>query len=256
MSLKKIYIVLVCLIVSIVASPLTQSHPEDEFCSQESLDPLLCAELAALDSDQISEKSDVVMLARTSLATGILYLRLGVEHILPAGLDHLLFVALLLLSSRNLRLLVYQISCFTLAHTVTLFLVLRGILTMSGAWVEALIAFSIVIVGLENIIFNKIHRWRLALVFAFGLLHGVGFAGALAELGIPGKHFISALLGFNLGVELGQLGFALVGFTILCWLMQKEWYRRRLVVPVSGLILWVALFWTFERLSVVWLAID
>ncbi len=115
--------------------------------------------------------------------------------------------------------------------------------------VEPLIALSIAYVAIENIFLSELKSWRVVLVFAFGLLHGMGFAGALREIGLPRSDFLMALLTFNAGVEAGQLGVIGVAFVLVglqCGAC--TWYRRRIVVPASALIACTAVYWTLERL--------
>ncbi|MEM6734376.1 MAG: HupE/UreJ family protein, partial [Myxococcota bacterium] len=134
-----------------------------------------------------------------------LYLVQGVLHIVPKGLDHILFVLGLFLLSTAWKPLLWQVSAFTLAHSVTLGLSMAGVWQMPGHIVEPIIAASIVYVAVENIFTTDLNPWRPVLVFAFGLLHGLGFAGVLGEIGMPTDAFFTALLAFNVGVELGQL---------------------------------------------------
>ena len=177
------------------------------------------------------------------------YLALGFTHIVPLGLDHMLFVLGIYLLSGRARPVLLQVSAFTLAHSITLGLSLYGLVSVSPRIVEPLIAVSIAYVAIENIFQQELRSWRVALVFAFGLLHGLGFAGALAELGLPRSEFLTALISFNVGVEAAQLAvigaaFLLVG---LHW-SQRDWYRRRIVIPASVAIATMAVYWTVERL--------
>lgn len=133
------------------------------------------------------------------------YIPVGFDHILPQGLDHILFVLGLFFLSTRLGPLLWQVSAFTLAHTVTLALGAAGLVNVPGSIVEPLIASSIVYVAVENIFARGLTRWRPVVVFGFGLLHGLGFASVLGEFGLPDGQFIPALIGFNVGVELGQL---------------------------------------------------
>ncbi len=133
------------------------------------------------------------------------YLWLGYTHILPKGLDHILFVLGIFLLSPRLRPMLLQVTAFTIAHSITLGLSIYGILSLPSRIVEPLIALSIAYVAIENLVTRELKPWRLALVFLFGLLHGLGFAGVLRELGLPRDEFVTALLTFNLGVEGGQL---------------------------------------------------
>lgn len=142
---------------------------------------------------------------QTGLGTFLGYIPVGFDHILPKGLDHILFVLGLFFLSIHIAPLVWQVSAFTLAHTVTLALGALGLVSVPAAIVEPLIAASIVYVAVENIFFHRLSRWRPMVIFGFGLLHGLGFASVLGEFGLPPGQFVPALIGFNIGVELGQL---------------------------------------------------
>jgi len=186
----------------------------------------------------------------TRLATAARYLRLGFTHIVPYGLDHMLFVLGIYLLSRRARSVFLQVSAFTVAHSITLGLSMYGIVTVSPRIVEPMIALSIGYVAIENIFLSELKSWRIVLVFAFGLLHGMGFAGALKELGLPRSEFVTALLTFNVGVEAGQLAVIGTAFLFVGWhCARQDWYRHRIVVPASGLIAATAVYWTIQRLS-------
>jgi hypothetical protein len=175
------------------------------------------------------------------------YLALGFLHILPRGVDHILFVLGILLLSIRLRPILLQVTTFTLAHSITLGLSMYGLVSLPPRVVEPLIALSIVYVAIENLLTAEIKPWRLALVFSFGLLHGMGFAGVLRELGLPRSQFLTALLSFNLGVETGQLTvIALAGLCIV-WYRHQEWYRRWVVTPASLTIAGIGIYWTVSR---------
>jgi hypothetical protein len=177
-----------------------------------------------------------------------LYLKLGFTHILPEGPDHILFVLGIFLLSRRLKPILQQVTAFTVAHTLTLGLSIYGVVSLPPSIVEPLIALSIVFVAVENILTPELRPSRIALVFAFGLLHGLGFAGVLSQLGLPRSEFLTALVSFNLGVEGGQL--AVIGLaTLLVGLpfRQRGWYRQRVVVPASCLIAAVGLYWSIQR---------
>lgn len=177
------------------------------------------------------------------------YLVIGFSHIVPKGLDHILFVVGLFLLSTRLKPLLWQVTGFTLAHSVTLALGMLGLVQVSPAIVEPLIAASIVYVAVENIMTDRLQRWRPAVVFGFGLLHGLGFAGVLREIGLAPAHFFSGLVAFNLGVELGQLAviagcFLAVGL----WFGKKSWYRSRISIPASAVIAAVGFYWFVIRI--------
>jgi hypothetical protein len=176
------------------------------------------------------------------------YTALGFTHILPLGVDHILFVLGLFLLSLHVRPLLIQVTAFTVAHTITLALSIYGIVSLPSSVVEPLIAASIVYVAVENIVTPTLHAWRPFVVFAFGLLHGMGFAGVLTEIGLPRSEFVTGLLSFNLGVELGQLAvIALAYAAVGHWFKDKSWYRSRVVIPASALIALAGLYWTAER---------
>ena len=184
------------------------------------------------------------------LATAWRYFILGFTHIVPHGFDHVLFVLGIFLLSSRARSVLWQVSAFTVAHSLTLALSMYGVIAVSPSLVEPLIALSIAYVALENIFLSELRSWRVALVFAFGLLHGMGFAGALSELGLERADFLTALLTFNAGVETGQLTVIAAAFLLVGWHWDtRGWYRRRIVVPASALIACTAVYWTVERLS-------
>ena len=178
------------------------------------------------------------------------YVVLGFTHILPLGFDHVLFVLGIYLLSRDPRALLWQVSAFTLAHSITLGLSMFGMITAAPRLVEPMIALSIAYVAIENMFLSELRPWRVVLVFAFGLLHGMGFAGALKELGMPRSELLTALVSFNVGVEAGQLTVIGLAATLVGWYCRnKIWYRSRVVVPASIAIAVTALYWTVERLA-------
>ena len=183
------------------------------------------------------------------LQTALLYLKLGFTHIVPLGLDHMLFVLGIYLLSGRARSVFLQVSAFTLAHSITLGLSMYGLLNVSPKIVEPMIAISIAYVAIENLLLSELRPWRVALVFAFGLLHGMGFAGALQEVGLPRSEFLTALLTFNLGVEAGQLSVIGAAFLLVGWYgAERTWYRSRVVLPASALIACIAIYWTVVRI--------
>ena len=180
--------------------------------------------------------------------TFIDYIPVGFDHIIPKGLDHILFVLGLFFLSTRMGPLLWQVTAFTLAHTVTLALGALGYVTIPGTIVEPIIAASIVYVAVENILTDGLSRWRPLVVFCFGLLHGLGFASVLGEFGLPDTAFIPALLGFNLGVEFGQLTVIAIAFALVgLWFRNKPWYRARIAVPASAAIAAVGAYWFVER---------
>lgn len=177
------------------------------------------------------------------------YVELGFTHILPKGLDHVLFVLGIFLLSRRARPILLQVSAFTIAHSITLALSIYGIVRLPSSIVEPAIAFSIAYIAIENVILTELKPWRYALVFAFGLLHGLGFAGVLSEVGLPRGELLTALVGFNVGVELGQITVIAIAFVAVgYWFRDRAWYRQRIVLPASACIALMGIYWTLERL--------
>lgn len=176
------------------------------------------------------------------------YFVLGVTHIIPKGLDHILFVLGIFLLSARWRSIFLQVSTFTLAHSITLGLTMYGLVSLPARVVEPMIALSIAYVAIENVVTSELKPWRLALVFSFGLLHGMGFAGVLRDLGLPRSQFLTALLTFNGGVEAGQLTvIALAAAAVAYWRHDRLVYRRFIVQPASALIALVGVYWTIQR---------
>ena len=182
-------------------------------------------------------------------AIAVQYLRLGFVHIVPEGLDHVLFVLGLFLLSARFRPLAWQVTAFTLAHALTLTLATFGVVALSPQVVEPLIALSIAYVAFENIVTDRLNPSRPAVVFLFGLLHGLGFAGVLAQLGLPEGERLLALVSFNIGIEVGQLAVIVAALATAGWVSHRSWYRARIVVPVSLVIGMVGLVWAVERIA-------
>ena len=196
-------------------------------------------------SDPFALRGEVTPPSRGEV--GWQYLRLGFVHIVPDGADHILFILGLFLLSVRLRPLVWQVTAFTLAHAITLALGAFAIVTLSPRIVEPLIALSIVWIAAENTLTARLKPWRTGVVFVFGLLHGLGFARVLTELGLPDEERLLALGMFNAGIEVGQLAIIAIALGTLGWFRNRTWYRRRLVVPLSALIGIVGVVWTVER---------
>lgn len=176
------------------------------------------------------------------------YLKLGYTHILPNGFDHILFVAGLCLLSDKLKTILWQATAFTVAHSITLALSMKNIIVAPSAVVEPIIALSILFVAIENMLMTKLSPWRIMIVFMFGLIHGMGFATALNEIGLPRNQFALSLFGFNAGVELGQITviLAVYAFVLIPFRRIKN-FKRNIVYPLSTLIACVAFYWTIQR---------
>lgn len=176
------------------------------------------------------------------------YLKLGISHIVPLGLDHILFVVSLCLLNSKFKTILWQASAFTVAHTITLAMSMKGIVTLPAGIVEPIIALSIAFVAIENILLNELKPWRIIIVFLFGLIHGMGFASSLNEIGLPRNKFFTSIFSFNAGVEIGQiLVIALVFFLLIIPFGKKPGYRKFAVYPLSIIIALIALYWTFQR---------
>jgi hypothetical protein len=178
------------------------------------------------------------------------YLSAGFRHILPLGLDHILFVLSLFLLSPKLKPVLYQSAAFTAAHSVTLGLAIWKIITPSAQIIEPMIALSILYVALENIFSPGLKTGRIGVVFLFGLVHGLGFAGSLARVGIPPNNFLLSLLMFNLGVEFGQATIILIAFAAVRKWKGRISYRRYFVIPLSAFIATIAAVLTIQRLII------
>jgi hypothetical protein len=192
------------------------------------------------------------------------YIRIGIVHIIPKGLDHIAFIAGLFFFSPRWRPLIAQVTIFTLAHSITLALASLGIVKVPAGIVEPLIALSIAWIGVENILRPRIMgsgsqrvqpkqgrlgAFRLGVIFGFGLLHGLGFAFVLAETGFSGGSLAINMLAFNIGVELGQIMVLAPLVLAALWLGRFSWYQSRLASPASALIAAVGLFWFVERIT-------
>ena len=174
------------------------------------------------------------------------FLLLGIEHILT-GLDHLLFLAALLLAARGIWSILATVTAFTMAHSVTLSLAALGLIDLPARLIEPLIAASIIWVAVENL-FGAEHSWRrLAVTFLFGLVHGLGFAEVMKELELSGWRLVAGLGGFNIGVEIGQALVVLVVAPLLIWARGQSWgWRFRVAASVA--LAAIGAFWLVERI--------
>lgn len=212
-----------------------------------------------------TETTFLIPAETTRLSVLLTYVELGTEHILD-GFDHLLFVFSLLFLIRNVWRLIGAITAFTIAHSITLAMASLGVVNVPAPPVEAIIALSIVFLAVEiakrsEDTLRLSERWPWIVSFSFGLLHGLGFAGALSEIGLPQGDIFVALLGFNLGVEIGQLLFVgvvlIIGFLLKkvvigparMQVRQNEWALNAVVSYAVGSI---ASFWLIERVIGFW----
>ena len=178
----------------------------------------------------------------------LIFTKAGFEHIIPKGLDHILFVLGLFFSCLNFRSLLFQVTAFTIAHSITLAIAALGLIHIQGSIIEPLIALSIVWIAIENCVFKKPTKWRYLIVFSFGLLHGLGFASMLSQYGLPKDNFMPLLLTFNIGVELGQVSVLMIAFVLVKLILKKSWQSDKIRVPASLIIGFLGLFWFIERI--------
>ncbi|TAG11570.1 MAG: HupE/UreJ family protein [Verrucomicrobia bacterium] len=170
----------------------------------------------------------------------------GYHHVIPLGLDHILFMLGLFLLKPSWKMLMVQSLLFTFAHSLTLALAALGFVHVPSRFVEIMIAVSIAFIGIENLFLNKLTRRRFFMIFGFGLLHGLGFASVLADLleGVPRDQWLGPLLGFNVGVELAQISVLLIAFAI--WWPLRKW--SRLVQQIgSAFVALAGMAWVIER---------
>lgn len=176
------------------------------------------------------------------------YARLGFTHIVPGGPDHMLFVLGLFLLVPRMKTVLWQITAFTMAHTVTLTLASLHLVNVGPRIVEPTIAATIAFIGVENLLTKRVHPWRIAVAFLFGLVHGLGVATAFNEAGFPTGQLVPSLGAFTLGVEGGHIIVLAAAFAALGWCRDKPWYRSRVAVPLSILISLIAAYWMVARL--------
>lgn len=207
--------------------------------------------ISLIDSAEASGSSAMASLALSFQAwvPGLSWLAIGFQHIIPWGLDHIAFVLGLFFLSTRLSTLFYQVSCFTVAHSLTLGLATLGWIAVPANIIEPLIAASIVFIAVDNLYNDLLGRWRLLVVTLFGLLHGLGFASALSELMLPAENFYTALLMFNLGVEAGQLTVLALAFAAVGWLRGRAAYNERVARPATVTIAGVGTYWLLKRVA-------
>jgi len=181
------------------------------------------------------------------------YVEAGFFHIVPRGWDHMLFIMGIFLMTLKLKPLIWQATMFTLAHSITLTAGVFEWIRLPVAIVEPLIALSIAYVAIENLFLKRMSRFRLPVVFAFGLLHGLGFASMLTDFGLPEGAYIQALLWFNVGVEFGQLAVLFAGYFVLSiWFSRESTFRRWVTLPGSVIIGWIGVSWCYDRILYFW----
>ena len=203
---------------------------------------------AGLQTDKIFIKSENTQSIFKSI---INYFFLGIQHIIPKGLDHILFIVGLFFFSVTLRPLLIQVTMFTIAHSITLIFVSVSYINVNPLIVEPIIALSIAYVGIENIFKQYVKEYlRYIIIFFFGLLHGLGFALVLSDIGYQSSKLILNLISFNLGIEAAQIFIILFLYILLgIKFSNKKYYRYIFQVPVSLFIALVGIYWFFERIN-------
>ena len=203
---------------------------------------------AGLQTDKIFIKSENTQSIFKSI---INYFILGIQHIIPKGLDHILFIVGLFFFSVTLRPLLIQVTMFTIAHSITLIFVSVSYINVNPLIVEPIIALSIAYVGIENIFKQYVKEYlRYIIIFFFGLLHGLGFALVLSDIGYQSSKLILNLISFNLGIEAAQIFIILFLYILLgIKFSNKKYYRYLFQVPVSLFIALVGIYWFFERIN-------
>ena len=203
---------------------------------------------SGIESSQFSFKENNFSKTFNSFAK---FFVLGIQHIIPKGLDHILFIFGLFLFSSSLKKLISQITIFTIAHSITLIFVSLSLMRINPQIVEPIIALSIVYIGLENIFKKYIKEYlRYVVILFFGLLHGLGFALVLSDIGYKSSDLFVNLISFNLGIEVAQISIVLVLYLLIALNFAKNKnYRIFFQVPSSILISSIGLYWFFERIN-------
>jgi len=179
----------------------------------------------------------------------ISFIELGFKHIIPLGLDHILFVLGLFLACPKIKPLLIQATFFTMAHTISLVMVANKLMLPNPNIIEPLISISIVFIAIENIFITQLNSRRYWVIFLFGLIHGMGFASAFVETSTNNTYFYTSLFSFNVGVEIGQILILLLAYFIVGKPYGSElWYRKKIIIPVSILIAIIAIGWTYKRI--------
>ncbi|MGB1085691.1 MAG: HupE/UreJ family protein [Alphaproteobacteria bacterium] len=205
-----------------------------------------------LQPGEISAELSPVSQATMS-QTIIEYIILGMEHIVPKGLDHILFIFGVFFFAVKLKPLLWQVTMFTLAHSLTLILASLKLVFIPASIIEPLIALSIGYVAFENIFqrqskfHSRSNTIRYAVIFFFGLIHGLGFAFVLEDIGLPTGQLILSLLSFNIGVEIAQIGLVVLAYLLMFYPSKQLWYRKAIQIPCSLVIGLIGIYWFFER---------
>ena len=178
---------------------------------------------------------------------GLTWIAVGFQHIVPRGLDHVLFILGLFFLVAGARPLLWQVTGFTIAHSMTLALASYGVVNVPAAIIEPLIAASIIYIAVDNLYSTQVGRLRFVLVCLFGLLHGLGFASVLRDVSLPQENFLGTLLAFNVGVELGQIAVLIAAFAVVGWFRRHAWYAQAIAQPATVVIAGIGLYWLLHR---------
>ncbi|MES2657225.1 MAG: HupE/UreJ family protein [Verrucomicrobiota bacterium] len=188
-----------------------------------------------------------LMILASTAAVVPKYFGIGFTHVLPDGLDHILFILGLFFLTRDFGVLLFQLTLFTLAHSLTLGLSLYGFLSVPTNVVEVAIALSIAFIAIENLFRDHFSRWRPWVVSGFGLIHGLGFAQTFQETIVGPEDFLPALFSFNLGIEFGQIAVVGIAYAAVAVWWKRDWYRSVIARPASVMIAALGLYWAVER---------
>ncbi len=184
----------------------------------------------------------------TTAQVGWQYTQLGFEHILPLGFDHILFIILLFFVAGNLKNVLKYSLTFTLGHSISLVLSVLGVVAIPAQWVEPFIALSISALAFRYFFSIQKYNAELGIVLSFGLLHGLGFASVLSEIGLPQSKILLGLFTFNIGIEIGQLCIILILFAAQYFVEKYEklyWFRFTQLASICIFI--TGIYWMFER---------
>jgi len=201
-------------------------------------------------------ESNQIYLKKTNLISNFKnfsnFFVLGIQHIIPKGLDHILFIFGLFLFSLSIKKLITQITIFTIAHSITLIFVSLSLIKINPQIVEPIIALSIVYIGIENIFKNYIKEYfRYIVILFFGLLHGLGFALVLSDIGYRSSTLFLNLISFNIGIEVAQISIILFLYIFIGMKFStNKYYRKVFQIPSSILVALIGLYWFFERINI------
>tara|TARA_B100000900_G_scaffold299051_1_gene257581 strand:+ start:1866 stop:2984 length:1119 start_codon:yes stop_codon:yes gene_type:complete len=242
-------------------APLTQNEITIQFATE--LGPVVIRQFEDISKDSMifstylqpgEISAELSPLSQATISQTIIeYVILGMEHIVPKGLDHILFIFGVFFFAVKLKPLLWQVTMFTLAHSLTLILASLKLVFIPASIIEPLIALSIGYVAFENIFqrqgkfHSRSNAIRYAVIFFFGLIHGLGFAFVLEDIGLPTGQLILSLLSFNIGVEIAQIGLVVLAYLLMFYPSKQLWYRKAIQIPCSLVIGLIGIYWFFER---------